>query len=280
MAVYKRKGKEQTSRLITQDGVAYFTFSIFDDYPVVCGFSTRLGGVSEGIFSSMNLSFTRGDREEAVWENYNRIGSVLGFRPEQVVCTDQVHDTKVLRVTKEHCGMGMTKPRIAGIDGLMTSERQVPLATFYADCVPLFFYDPVKQVIAASHSGWRGTVQRMGAVTVARMQEEYGCNSSDLLCAIGPSICRDCYEISEDVAREFQTAFKDDQIEEILRDDHNGKYHLDLWRCNQIVLEEAGIPKEQISIPDVCTCCNPDLLFSHRASQGKRGNLAGFMMLP
>ena len=178
----------------------------------------------------------------------------------------------------------MTRDRdFHDIDGMITDEPGVVLATFYADCVPLYFVDPVHRAIGLSHSGWRGTVNRMGKATIEAMQKEYGTNPKDLLCAIGPSICQDCYEVSKDVAEEFSKAFSGKE-EEILKQKDNmkmcePKYQLDLWRANVIILTEAGVPEENIAVTNICTCCNPKLLFSHRASQGKRGNLAAFMCL-
>ncbi len=157
------------------------------------------------------------------------------------------------------------------------------LSAFFADCVPLYFLDPVRRAIGLSHSGWRGTVKRMGAVTVDAMKREYGSRPEELLCAIGPSICRDCYEVSGDVAEVFAGAFPENVTEILNRKTHSPggeeKYQLDLWRANEIVLLEAGVRRENIAVTDICTCCNPQILFSHRASNGRRGNLGGFLCL-
>ena len=138
--------------------------------------------------------------------------------------------------------------------------------------------DPVHHAIGLSHSGWRGTVARMGKCTLEAMQNAFGTEASDVYCAIGPSICQDCYEISEDVAVQFMQAFPG-HTPEILIDKGNGKYQLDLWKANEIVLLDAGVKKDHLEVTDVCTCCNPELLFSHRASHGKRGNLGAFLCL-
>jgi YfiH family protein len=138
--------------------------------------------------------------------------------------------------------------------------------------------DPVRRAIGSCHSGWKGTVGRIGEVTVRKMQEEFGSDPKDLVCAIGPSICRDCYEISEDVAARFKEAFPGHE-DELLTDKHNGHYQLDLWKACRRVLLDAGVPDANIFVTDVCTCCNPDVLFSHRATGGKRGNIAGFIAL-
>lgn len=243
------------------------------------GFSTRAGGVSEGIFSTMNLSFTRGDKREAVEENYRRIAQALDVDYGRFVFSDQTHTTNVWQVTEKDAGNGITREReYPDIDGLITNVPGLVLTTFYADCVPLYFVDPVHRAIGLSHSGWRGTVNRMGQVTIERMQEAYGTDPADLICAIGPSICQDCYEVSEDVIEQFAAAFPGHEAELFYRKE-NGKYQLNLWRANEIVLTEAGVKPEHLAVTDICTCCNPKNLFSHRASHGKRGNLAAFLCL-
>lgn len=243
------------------------------------GFSTRAGGVSEGIFSTMNLSFTRGDKREAVEENYRRIAQALDVDYGRFVFSDQTHTTNVLQVTEKDAGNGIIREReYPDIDGLITNVPGLVLTTFYADCVPLYFVDPVHRAIGLSHSGWRGTVNRMGQVTIERMQEAYGTDPADLICAIGPSICQDCYEVSEDVIEQFAAAFPGHEAELFYRKE-NGKYQLNLWRANEIVLTEAGVKPEHLAVTDICTCCNPKNLFSHRASHGKRGNLAAFLCL-
>ena len=164
-------------------------------------FTTRLGGLSTGMFDSLNLSFTRGDDEEKVLENYKRVAEAIGAEAGQIVTTDQTHTTNVLRVGKKQCGIGVTRKRpYTDVDGLITNEPNVVLATFYADCVPLYFVDPVHRAIGLSHSGWRGTVNRMGKETLIAMNREFGTEAHDVIAAIGPSICQDCYEISQDVA--------------------------------------------------------------------------------
>lgn len=261
--------------------VTYLTYPAFEKLEgIIHGFSTRLGGVSRGIYSSMNLSFTRGDEEEAVKENYRRIAQAIGFRTDDIVTSDQTHTANVRKVTEADRGKGITVPRdYQDVDGMVTNVPGLVLTTFYADCVPLYFADPVKRVIGLSHSGWRGTVAKIGKVTVEKMKEEYGCHPEDILAAIGPSICQDCYEVSEDVIEEFKTAFAGEYHERLYYKKKNGKYQLNLWETNRLIFLEAGIPEANISMPGICTCCNPEFLFSHRASHGKRGNLAAFLGL-
>lgn len=277
---FKRKNRDGSKGLVAKqrEGVLFLTFPAFSQIEGITHlFTTRLGGVSEGIFDSMNLSYSRGDNKEAVDENYRRIASVLGCRMEDIVCSDQTHTTNIRKVTAADKGKGVTKERdYTDVDGLVTNEPGLVLATFYADCVPLYFADPVKKVIGLAHSGWRGTVGRIGEKMIEKMEQEYGCHRKDIMAAIGPSICQDCYEVSEDVAEQFLQEFGSG----VLADGRaEGKYQLDLWKANEMVFLQAGLLPENITVTDICTCCNDKLLFSHRASQGRRGNLGAFLKI-
>lgn len=264
------------------NGVRYLQFPALIK-PEICRhlFSTRIGGVSEGYLGSMNLSYTRGDKKENVDENYKIIAGILGCEMHDFVLSHQTHTTNVRVVTEEDRGKGIIKERdYEDVDGMITNVPGIVLSTFYADCVPLYFLDPVKKAIGLSHSGWRGTVNKMGKLTVEKMTREYGCNPKDIIAVIGPSICVDCYEVSMDVAQEFKVAFGNaDNLDKIVISKSDEKAMLDLWQANLAVLLEAGIPAGNISLPDVCTACNKEILFSHRASNGKRGNLGAFLVL-
>lgn len=247
-------------------------------------FTTRLGGVSgqnvgQEYLSSLNLSFTRGDDPENVRENFRRVAEVLGVTPDRFVFTDQTHTDHVRTVTEADAGCGLTRERTYhDIDALVTDVPGLVLSVFIADCVPVAIVDPVRKAIGLAHSGWRGTVAGITEKTIRCMTEQYGSDPADLVCAIGPSICRDCYEISEDVAEQFAAAFAG-QEREILTDKHNGHYQLDLWKANELVLRRAGVPASQISVTGICTCCNKEVLYSHRGAHGMRGNLGAFLML-
>lgn len=275
---YKDK---QLMNVNQKNKVTWLTYPAFEKFSgIVHGFSTRLGGVSQGIYESMNLSFTRGDEESAVRENYRRLSAAMGFSMEDIVTSDQTHTTNVRVVTEEDRGNGITKPRpYTDVDGMITNVPGLVLATFYADCVPLYFVDPIRKAVGLSHSGWRGTVHKIGKITVQAMADQYGSRPEDIVAIIGPSICQDCYEVSEDVILEFQKYYREDCQSELYYRKENGKYQLNLWRANEIVMEEAGILPENIHTTQWCTCCNPELLYSHRASKGKRGNLAAFLGL-
>ena len=272
------KRDEYLESLMAQK-VPLIQFDLFADIPFLNhGFTTRKGGVSEGIFSTLNLSFTRGDDPDRVMKNYEILADTIGTTTNQFVASDQTHTTNIRIVKECDAGKGITRPKdYTDVDGLMTDQAGLVLVTYYADCVPLFFVDRKKKVVAVSHSGWKGTLGKMGLKTIETMCEVFGSEREDILCAIGPSICRDCYEVSEDLRIAFQGAFKESVLNEIFTPKDNGKYLLDLWAANEHILSEAGIPAEHIENRRICTCCHKELLFSHRGLQGKRGNLAAFI---
>lgn len=279
---YIKLNKESgsTTRINFNNGVPYISYRILDDIPwLKNAVSTRLGGVSKDYLASMNLGFNRGDLDENVIRNHEIFANVIGVNPKNIVTGNQTHTTNVKVVTKDDCGKGIYRDRnYTDIDGLITNEIGIVLATYYADCVPLLIVDTKNKAIGLSHSGWRGTVGKIGKVTIEKMGELYGTKPEDIVACIGPSICQKCYEISEEVAVQFKEAFPDN-IKEILIDKGNGKYQLDLWECNRINFKEAGVLPENIKVTDICTCHNTDVLFSHRGHNGKRGNLGAFLSI-
>ena len=270
-----------TTELKEKNHVPYIQFKNLSATGIVKhGFSTRKGGVSTGIFSSMNLNFKRGDDPDAVLENYRRMAAALNMRVEDMVLSDQTHTTNVRVITEEDRGKGILRPQdYSDVDGMITNVPGIVLVTSYADCVPLYFVDPVRKAIGLSHSGWKGTVGHIGQKTVEKMREVYGSEPKDIVVAIGPSICQSCYEVSDDVAEAFRANFTADEAADILLDKGNGKYQLDLWKANWYVLTDAGILPEHLSVTDLCTACHPDLLWSHRKTNGQRGGLSAFLSL-
>lgn len=261
--------------------VPYLEYPMLRDTGIVKhGFSTRLGGVSGGYYESLNLSFDRGDDPEAVRENFRRIGEAIGVQVEDMVMSKQTHTTNVRVVTEEDRGKGIVRDRdYTDIDGLITNVRGICLVTSYADCVPLYFVDPVRKAIGLSHSGWRGTVGKIGKKTVELMTESFGSDPADILACVGPSICSDCYEVSQDVIDKVKEVFDEALWESLFYEKGNGKYQLDLWKTNEEVFQEAGILPEHIAVTNVCTRCNSRILYSHRVQGDKRGNLCAFLAL-
>ena len=276
----RKKRERSVMQEHEKNGVLYFTFSNLDQVSdiFVHAFSSRLGGVSTGDLATMNFSVNRGDTKENVKENYRRFAAAVGFQAENLVCSDQTHTNYVRVVTEADRGKGFDREKdYHDVDGLVTNVPGLILVTYYADCVPLFFADPVHRAVGLSHSGWRGTVSDIAGETVKIMRETYGTNPADLLGAIGPSICQDCYEVSEDVILEFQKRYEPSLYPLLYTEKPNGKYQLNLWEaCRQNMLC-AGLLPGHIQVTDLCTGCTPEILFSHRASKGHRGNLAGFL---
>lgn len=276
--------KELTDILATKirtadNGVKYLTFGLFDRAGLKHGFSTSVGGVSPDMYQSMNLGFNRGDSYDNVITNHRLFAEAVGYEYKKTVLSDQIHETHIAHVTEADAGTGMDgNGGIKGMDGLITDVPGIPLMTFYADCVPLFFYDPVKKVAAAAHSGWRGTVSKIGNVMVDKLVSDNGCKREDILAVIGPSICKNCYEVSGDVAEKFARSFPDD-IDNIAFKKGNGKYMLDLWEANRHVLVSSGIKEENLEIAEICTFHNPGLMISHRKTGGIRGSMAGVVVL-
>ena len=270
---YKNDEKILEERVV--NGVPLLVYPLLEKTGVVKhGFTTRLGGVSTGYCASMNISTTRGDDPAAVEENKRRLAGAIGVKPEDMTFTHQTHTVHVAVVEEKDRGK-----RFLETDGMVTDVPGICLVTFYADCVPLYLVDPVKKVIGLSHSGWRGTVNRMGRVTIEKMQSVYGTDPGDVVAAIGPSICQDCYEVSEDVIEAFRKSFREDQWDQLFYRKENGKYQLNLWKANEIIFREAGVTPEHIAVTNVCTHCNPDILFSHRTTGEKRGNLSALLAL-
>ena len=259
----------------------YLEYPLFQKTGIVkSAFSTRLGGVSEGYYSSLNLSFDRGDDPVKVSENFKRIGASMGVDVEDMVLSKQTHTTNVRVVTEEDKGKGVIRERdYTDVDGMITNVPGICLVTSYADCVPLYFVDPVKKAIGLSHSGWRGTVGKIGKNTVQLMQENFGSKPEDLLAAVGPSVCMDCYEVSEDVIGQFKEAFESKYWQELFYKKENGKYQLNLWKANELIFLESGILPEHMAITNVCTHCNSKILYSHRTMGNNRGNLCAFLAL-
>ena len=271
--------QSKTLDIIKKDGLTYIQFPRL----AACGavkhfFSTRMGGVSNSIYGSMNLSFNRGDSRENVLENYKILCGAVGIDINKLVLTHQTHTANVRAVTEEDCGTGIFKEPFSDVDGLITDRPGVALVTQYADCTPLVFCDPVRRVAATSHAGWRGTVQEIGAATVKKMIDEFGCRAENIIAGIGPCIGKCCYEVDDPVINGFK---KLDyiNISDIAEEKSGGKYMLDLVTANKLILIHAGIDPNNIDASDICTCCNSRELHSHRASPLKRGNLAAIIAL-
>ena len=264
-------------------GVGVLRFPAWQGMDFVAhAFSTRLGGVSRREFAAMNLGFGRGDSEENVTENYRRFCAAAGFDSEGLVCGTQVHKTDIRRVDESHRGLGIwTRNDTDSADGLCTDVPGVTLVVYAADCVPIYFVDPDRPAIGLAHAGWRGTAAGMPAVMVKRMAEEFGSRPERLLTAIGPSICRECFEVDPPVAKVFLALPEAEEFVTgpIIDPAGQEKYHVDLWECCRRSLLRAGVLPEHITVGGVCTMEESSLLFSHRKTRGQRGSNCAMLAL-
>lgn len=255
----------------TKDGIRYYHFKILEGPGLQQAVFTRRGGVSPEPWKGLNVGGTVGDDAQRVSENCRRALCALGRAPESVYDVWQVHGRVVVstdRPRREH------EPHLKA-DGILTNRPQVTLFMRFADCVPVLLFDPVKRVIGVVHSGWQGTVQRAAAAAVEAMQARYGSRPGDLLAGIGPSIGPDHYEVGPDVVREVHQAFPSHA--ESLLVPHNGRFRFDLWQANRLVLNECGV--HQVEVAEVCTACNLEDWYSHRAEGGKTGRFGALLAL-
>ena len=272
--------KSEIMNLNIKEAVGYLTFKKLEEYSFLKhAFSTRLGGVSEGYFRYMNLIYKDEDKKENVQENRKIFCKAAGIDINTLVKPGLTHSKNVGVAKAENIGSGINDvpPDFKETDGLITNEPRVTLVTSHADCTSIFVLDPNKKAIGLAHAGWRGTVNGIAKEVISKMANEFKCLPSDLICAIGPSICANCYVVKEDVVKEFQKVNFLDINKVILK--LNGEFHIDLYEANKQVLLESGVKEENIVISDICTMCNSDLLFSHRATKGKRGGMLAMMSL-
>ena len=243
---------------------------------VVHGFSTRLGGVSAAPYNTMNLGLNTKDSAENVKENYRRFCKMVGIDEHNLVLTHQVHSANIKIVSKSDAGKGLCKQSDLGdVDGLITAERGLPIGIFYADCTPILLLDPKKRVVAAIHSGWRGTLSRIGRKAVQIMKMKFGCNPEDILAAFGPSIKECSFEVGEDVFVEFCESFGTRALLGSRAKDN--KFFIDTDNLNKRQLIEEGLKEENISICNMCTYCNNDIFYSHRADGGVTGRMCAII---
>lgn len=243
------------------------------------GFTTRQGGVSKGIYESLNLGKNRGDDIENVRENYARVCSALGADRDKLVFSNQVHGAQVRIVTAEDAGKGLDRPVDYEADGLVTNVEGLVLTVFGADCLTVLLCDPVHRAVGAVHTGWRGTAEAIVAQAVQTMKEEYGTRPEDLIAALGPCISKCCFETDGDVPEALRRKLGEDILPCLEGPDERGKFRVDLKGINALLLQKMGVLKEFIDISPDCTLCKPKKYWSHRYTKGERGSQAALIVL-
>ena len=261
-------------------GVTYLSSPIFDELNWLnSGFSTRLGGVSEGFVGQMNFAYNDHDNPENVYENYQRFCAATGIDINKIITTKQVHSNTVVKVDETHNFRSVSAPGcdFPGVDGTITNVPGITLFAFSADCALIQLVDPVHKAIGLCHSGWRGTAGRISKNAINMMHDSYGTNPEDIIATIGPSICPECFEVEWDMIEEARKSFSESDYDKLYYQKNETKYQFNLWEANRIVLKEAGVKEDNIFSPGLCTKCNPNTLFSHRNSGLKRGTLIAYL---
>lgn len=262
-----------------KNDVMYYTFDIFSDIKHIqhC-FSTKIGGVSTGDAATMNLAFRRDTKRDNVYKNFKILCDTVGFNYDGIVLVQQEHTANVRTVTKENKGNILTTQDILGeIDGIVTNEEGIALATLHADCVPIYFFDPTKNAIGVCHAGWRGTVDSIAEATMNKMIDAYGSKAKDMLIGIGPSIGSCCFEVDTPVKDEFEAKLPFSN--KYMTKSENNKYYIDMWNINKQILVNAGALSDKIEIGNICTKCNHDIFHSHRATGFNRGCMVAMFQI-
>jgi polyphenol oxidase len=244
---------------------------------LTAGITSKQGGFSEGPFQSLNMGLHVKDEVDTVRQNRKRVADSIHFPLKTWVCTEQTHGNNIRRATHKDGGKGALDyaTSIMDADGLITDEPDLLLTMCYADCVPLYFLYPEGRLIGVAHAGWKGTVLDI-AGNMIREFNHYGARSEEILTAIGPSICRKCYQVDDRVI---------DKVKKLLEDcnekpynlKYEGQYELDLKRTNYLALRNMGVPSKNITVSDLCTACNEKEFFSHRRDSGKTGRIMSFI---
>lgn len=236
------------------------------------GFTTKAGGFSSGKIEGLNLGFRCGDDAENVKNNYKMVARDLMMPYEKMVASRQTHSTNIRIVTQEDIGKGVSlKSDIENTDGLITNCVNIPLVVFFADCVPILLADAEKRLVAAVHSGWRGTVGEIARNAIEIMSEKFYAEPKNIKAVIGPSIGPCCFEVGKEVAEQFDSV--------IVRELGNEKFTVDLWEANRSILLKSGIRSENIDVFSMCTVCNSDVLYSYRSHGDRTGRMGAFIML-
>lgn len=276
--------ESKTMNLHVSGGVNYLTFKTIDTEKFSFlrhAFSTRIGGISTGEYSSMNLGFSTGDLAKNVFRNFEIFCHNVGLDKTMLVIPEQTHSKNVKIVDmSDTVGDELISKRVKNTDGLITNVPGVVLTTFHADCNSLFFVDPATKTIGLAHAGWRGTVAKIAEVMVNSFVQNFGSRPENIICLMGPAIQECCFEVRDDVLPMFNNMNLPNVQSFIRKSSHKtDAYKIDLFGINRQILLSLGILEKNIAMSDLCTKCNPNLFYSHRISGKKRGTMAAFMCL-
>lgn len=262
---------------VENKGVGVFQVKRFqDDERLTHGFTTRRGGVSPAPFDSLNLGMTRDEPPKNIDENYHLLCDAYGIEYNELALVNHEHGAKVLRVDASHGGRGIYRKPLPFSDGLVTNDPNVTLVTSHADCSAFFIYDRATRSIGLSHAGWKGMRARIGQRLVESMQNEFGANPLDMTAAIGPCICKECFEVDASLAESFVDEF---ECPDIACGGKNGKAYVSLEAAAIIQLLDAGVAFSNITLMNHCTFEEKDLFYSYRRDGERTGSMVAFMRL-
>lgn len=263
----------------TRNNIQFLSLQAWLNEGVNAAFSTRHGGVSDGVYNSLNMGLHVDDHNELVLENRRRFLNVFNAQLDNVVCCQQVHGNVVIRVDRSDRGRGANQlaAAIPNADAMITNNPEVYLLSFYADCVPVYFYDPVNRAIGIAHCGWKSTMGRIGLHTLAALQKEYGTSAADVQVFIGPGIGPCCFQIQPDLAAKVNAEFP--SLHDIITYSDNQSCNWDLQATNRQLLLEAGVQASNIGTCELCTACHTDIFYSYRREKGKTGRMGALIGL-
>lgn len=267
-------------QLHQRNGFAFWSIERWLQAGVNMAFSTRWGGISEEPFNTCNLGLHVGDDASKVFANRTRfLHDAFEADLGQAVCCQQVHGDKVLKIDKSHQGRGafLYEESLPDYDAMITDEPGVYLLTFYADCIPVYFFDPVHRAVGIAHSGWKGTMQQIAVTTLTAMQQQFASRCDEMYAAIGPGIAACCFEITADLAHKVDIAFSD--FHDIIYHKEYSSIYWDLPETNRQMLIKQGVIPDHIISSKLCTSCHPEHFFSYRRDQGKTGRMGALIAL-
>jgi YfiH family protein len=246
-------------------GVSYFTSSQLEETGLVKHFfSTRLGGKSSGAYKSLNLGIYTDDNKEDVEDNMDLIFKASNMSLVNCIYLRQIHSSNFRIIEDKYDSI--TKGQDG--DAIITKQKCIPIGVFTADCVPILILDKGKGIIASVHAGWKGTYNKISYKVINYMIDNFGTAPSDIIAAIGPSIGPCCFQVGDDVARNFKFTQK-----------INEKFYVDLWSENIYQITDCGVPKENIDTSKLCSKCNREFFYSYRRDDGNTGRMGSFIEL-
>ncbi|GFN24062.1 peptidoglycan editing factor PgeF [Thermanaeromonas sp. C210] len=258
--------------------VPYFRLSSLEEQaPVRAAFSTRQGGVSPGVFRSLNLGFHVGDEPDLVLTNRRLFAEATGLPLATWVVGEQVHGSRVAVAGKKDRGRGADtlETCVPGVDALVTAEPGITLVALFADCVPVYVVSADGRAMALIHAGWKGTLSRVAGAAVDCLAEVFNVRTAECRAVIGPAIGPCCYRVGDEVAEAFRKQLP--WGEAVLRPGGEGSWYLDLWEANRLALVDAGLHPERIAVAGLCTACHQELFYSYRRDGGRTGRMAAVL---